>query len=552
MSSIKNNSTSFNVSSGSEKKIACSSVTIKTETAGKIGLFGAIGVIIGGVFGVGIFLKNNGVFKNNFGNPWGVLLSWGIIFLIAFATAFSYGEITRVRTKSANTGLAGWSERYAGYNFSRFLKIVYPFFYYSIDVTVMSFFFAEALYCINPAFIQAGASVPSITGQSFWGLLGIGFSLSLLLVLANWISDTFVSKSLGVISLVKFLPIMIVIIFGIWGGVKTGGGLFNPTNYDPTGPYTGVFNIEGVFISLPAIMFAFDSFLIVGNVASSVKNPTRNIPLSVIISMIISGSCYILVTISQLVCGCSNPYVLFSVIFKDNETLRVTFTVIVSVLMSVAIFGIATAKCTAGIRAAQSAINEEIIIGHRWLKKLTQNNRSKLAGGCIMFTFVVMFWYLIIGITSAVLSTDQILDGMVNVVVLLMFTIYGFVALMSVINRKTHRVPTLEVKYQKGQVPLAIIGVIGCFIVPLYQMGYVFLYGAITKSTAEFTAWGLFWDNQTVLPYWIVAIIFWCGVLLFISMPFLNDLFIKATNKNYKHALLWQKVKTIDKIVIKK
>ena len=136
------------------------------------------------------------------------------------------------------------------------------------------------------------------------------------------------------------MPILIVIIFGIWGGVKTGGGLFNPTNYNHTGQYTGVFNIEGVFISLPAIMFAFDSFLIVGNVASSVKNPTRNIPLSIIISMIISGSCYILVTVSQMVCGCSNPYVLFSVIFNDNETLRLTFTVIVSVLMSVAIFGI--------------------------------------------------------------------------------------------------------------------------------------------------------------------------------------------------------------------
>lgn len=57
MSNIKNNSTSFNVSSGSEKKTAGPSVTVKTETAGKIGLFGAIGVIIGGVFGVGIFLK---------------------------------------------------------------------------------------------------------------------------------------------------------------------------------------------------------------------------------------------------------------------------------------------------------------------------------------------------------------------------------------------------------------------------------------------------------------------------------------------------------------
>ena len=148
MSSIKTNSTSFNISSGSEKKTAGASVTVKTETAGKIGLFGAICVIIGGVFGIGIFLKNNNIFKNNNGNPWGVLLSWGIVFLIAFATAFSYGEITRVRTKSANAGLAGWSERYVGYSFSRFLKIVYPFFYYSIDLAVMSVFFLRKLYIV--------------------------------------------------------------------------------------------------------------------------------------------------------------------------------------------------------------------------------------------------------------------------------------------------------------------------------------------------------------------------------------------------------------------
>ena len=551
MSSVKTNSTSFNTSSESEKKALGPSVTVKTETAGKIGLFGAIGVIIGGVFGVCIFLKNNGVFKNNNGNPWGVLISWGLVFLIAFATAFSYGEITRVRTKTANTGLAGWSERYVGYNFSRFLKIVYPFFYYSIDLTVMSIFFAEALYCINPTFTPIGSSAPLITGQNFWGLLGIGFGISSLLILLNWISDSFVSKSLGYISIVKFIPIFIVIIFGIWGGVKSSGGLFNPINYDPE-KYTGVFSIEGIFVSLPAIMFAFDSFLIVGNVASSVKNPTKNIPLSVIISMIISGVFYILVTISQLISKSSNPYVLFSVIFEGNETLITTFTVAISVLMSVAIFGIATAKSTAGVRAAQSAIDEEIIIGHRWLKKLTHNNRSKLVGGCIMFMAVVTFWYLVIGVTSAMLSSDQILDGMVNVVVLLMFTVYGCVALMSVVNRKTQRVPKSEVPYQKGQVPLAIIGALGCFLVPLYQMGYVFLYEAITESSDPFKAWGLFWQNRVTLTHVQVAAIFWAGVVLFVAMPFLNDLIVKATNKGYKHALLWQKIKAVDKIEVKK
>jgi len=56
-----------------------------------------------------------------------------------------------------------------------------------------------------------------------------------------------------------------------------------------------------------------------------------------------------------------------------------------------------------------------------------------------------------------------------------MFTIYGFVTFMSVINRFTQRVPKTEVSYQKGQVPFAIIGALGCFAVPLYQMIYVFI-----------------------------------------------------------------------------
>jgi hypothetical protein len=61
------NSTTFETKH--EAKPIGPSVEMKTETAGKIGLFGAISIIIGAVFGVGIFLKNNGVFKNNNGNP---------------------------------------------------------------------------------------------------------------------------------------------------------------------------------------------------------------------------------------------------------------------------------------------------------------------------------------------------------------------------------------------------------------------------------------------------------------------------------------------------
>ena len=73
MKNKKINSTTFETKR--EAKPIGPSVEMKTETAGKIGLFGAISIIIGSVFGLCIFLKNNGVFKNNNGNPWGFLLS---------------------------------------------------------------------------------------------------------------------------------------------------------------------------------------------------------------------------------------------------------------------------------------------------------------------------------------------------------------------------------------------------------------------------------------------------------------------------------------------
>ena len=556
MSSVKTNSTSFTASTENTKTAVGPSITVKTETAGKIGLFGAISIIIGAIIGVGIFLKNQSVFRNNNGNPVGVLLSWGLVFLIAFATAFSYGEITRVRARTANSGLAGWSERYVGYNFGRFLKIMYPFFYYAIYLFALSMFFAEALYCINPNFISGDMPViPGETSQNMWALWGVGFGIAIIMLLTNWLNNFAVQKSMSFISPIKFIPVLLVIIFGVWGGVQSNGGLFNPANtgiFGPTDkPYDLQFSAIGVFNSLPAIMFAFDSFLIVGNVASNVKNPKKNIPLSIILSMVICGAFYFLVTISQLLCGYGNPYGIFQKIFENNQAALTTFTVIMSVFMAISLFGCVTSLSSAFIGSTQSAIDEGAIIGSVVMKRIGNKSRNKLTPGFIMSLIIISFWFLVFGILSAALNTDQLFDGLSNIIVVLIFTVYGFVALMSVINRITHKVPTSEVAYQKGQVPLAIIGTIGCFAVPLYQMIYVFIYQVAVDPTAPYTTWGLFYGGN-ILSTWVAALIFWGGAILFIGWPFLHDLILKGVNKNFKEPLLWQKANVNKKIEVKK
>ena len=538
MSNInRTKSTSFNINK--EPEPIGPSIKMKTETARKIGLFGAVAIIIGSVFGVGIFLKNKSVFFNNNGNPLGVLLSWSIVFIIAFATAFSYGEITRVKTKTTNSGLSGWGERYVGYNYSRFLKIMYPSFYYAVYYFAITMYFVETLFCINPNCIINGA--PLIIGQNMWMLWWIGFAIAIFSLFANWLNSYLVQKSMSFISPVKFIPILLVIAFGVWGGMKSHGGLFNKNNY-PVDTYSGEFTLSGIFVSLPAIMFAFDSFLILGNISSNIKNPTKNVPISIIISMIIAGVFYLLVTISQLFCGVGNPYGLFEKLFKDNEKLRIIFVVIISSLMSISLLGNVVSKSSAFINSTQVAIEEELIIGSIKMKKINNRSSNKLSGAFIMSVSIISFWYLVFGIISAILSTDQIFDGLSNIAVVLIFLMYGFVAFMSVVNRFTNKVSQSEVPHQKGQVPLAIIAALGCFLIPIYQMVYEFIIKVIQNPMEDFKAWGLFWKGEHIKRF-MACIIFWGGAIIFIVWPFINDLLIKVTNKNYKQPLLWEKVK---------
>lgn len=530
------------------KPVGQATVTMKSETANKIGLFGAIGVIIGAVIGVGIFFKNKSVFANNNGNAWGVLVSWILALIIALATAYSYGEVSRAKTKVANSGLSGWSERYVGYKFSRFLKLDYPLFYYSIYLLALSTFLSEAIFNIftgdHPGQIQVHFG--------YVALVAVG--ITALFLLLNLFTETFTTKMSSYISLVKFLPIAIVIIAGfVCGGLHSEYNLFtHPGNVYNHSDYTGSFSIFGVFNSLPAILFAFDSFLIVGNVSGSVKNPEKNIPLSVILSMCISGGLYLLIVIAQICCGCGSPYDLTACIAGAGTTGALAFNIVMSILLFIALFGCVNSVTLATVRSAQAAIDEEVVCCSGWFKKAGNGRKSKLFGGVLLTTILQLFWFLIGSIAAIVLQTDQIVDGLSNLAVTFFYMIYGLVPLLNIAMNK---VPTSEVPHQKLRKTTAIIGFIGCTFVTLWSMGWTFLGNAIVNPT-DASSWGLFYDisynGGTTLNNVAAAGVFWGTAVLFFAFPFLNDLIIKLTDKNYKQPLLWEKVKTQKKIEVAK
>ncbi|WEK82985.1 MAG: APC family permease [Mycoplasma sp.] len=516
----------------------------------KFGLFGSIAIVFTSIIGTGVFFKNKSIFQNNNGNPWGVLLSWGLVGLLTLATAFSYAEISKVKTKSDNSGLPGWIERYIGYRFSRFLKLAYPLFYYGLFSVVLSVFAGEAFFNMFPTLIP-GTNI-NLPGKIFlpnFGLvLVVGFALVALFTVVNLLSSMASAKISKYFSFVKFGSLSFIMIAALVLFFRSPtNNMFDWNNYITVDPFLdkddlgGQFSGLGIINSAPAVMFAFDGFLIVGNLRKEVNNPEKTVPWSIVLSMIICGAMYMIIAVIQLLAGVASPYLVFQLLFANNLQAANGFVLFVSMLIFISLFASTNSNVLGCVHSCQAVIEEEIIFGWRWFKKIANGKRSNVFGGAVLGAFITLFWFLVAGIPSIVFNTDNVIDGMGNTLVIFFFVIYGIVPLFSL--KWWCKVPESEVKHSKSQIFTAPIGAIACVSVSLYVMVYTFFIEPIIKGlNAPFTEWGLFFSGSQLLM-WEALIVFWLTVVLFFTLPFINDLLLKKYDKHNKQALIWQKPK---------
>lgn len=315
--------------------------------------------------------------------------------------------------------------------------------------------------------------------------------------------------------------------------------MFNPDNFGAGSAlsYDGKFSFTGMLDSLPAILYAFDSFLIIGNIAGEMKNPKKNVPLSLVLSMVAAGSVYLLITIGQICVGCGSAYAVFDYIFANQEALRITFHAIITVFIFIAIFGVMNSYAMGSLRSFDSAVEEEVVVGSKWIKKVA--NGRFLIAGAIVLAAVQLFYFIILGIPSIVMNTDQIYDGISNVIVLVFFGVYSVLSIASIVNRFTKKAP--EVTKQKGQIPIAVVAGIGCAFALCYGMFYQFLGAIIDHPNDPFGAWGLFHKNAFTMESWMACMWFWIFLGLFIVVPLVNDGLIKLTDKKYNQPLFWER-----------
>lgn len=553
---------------------------VKQQTAGKIGLFSAIMMIFGAVVGIGIFFKNGTVFRLNNYNAVGIILSWVISIIIVLCMALSFAELSSVKMKNRNEGLGGWANQFCGHKFGRFAKIGYTAIFYPVNTFAILFFLGEALLNIFGNFGVEGSGAGSFDfGKgtvAYVFIIGAVFFAGFLLL--NLWSSKAMSKFGNIAGLIKFAPIAMVIILGIVFGVLYGqNGIWGNVKYDPA---KGIeiandpVNLMGMISSIPAILFAYEGYLVIGNIGGDMKNPERNVPLAVVLGVAIISALYLAITIGCMTAGTGNIYHLMSLLLQQPEpsqAVQVTaqvLTYLVSIFIFLCLVGTINAMAFSGSRAFQALCEDGTLFKGKQLVNVKPNN--PLFAGAIYFSILVAFWWLLTIIPSAIGNTDAIADGSSAVMVVALYLIYGITVLGGFINRFTKKHETRKIKV----FPVAaVIAIIASFFVFAYCGFYQFLAKPIADINSGSTIWiygrqcQIGWDiwydcgwgmfvrthayidpsvptsiikDIEFLSYKEVMLWFWGMFAIMMAMPFINDLFIHLWDKKSDQVLIWQ------------
>ena len=491
-------------------------MSVNIKTAKRIGLFAAISVLISSVIGVGIFFKNGAVFANNNDNPIGVIISWVLASIIALTTAFSFAEIGFSHRDGA--GLAGASEKMLGKKFGRFISFNANFFYLGIINVCIAVFAAEAI--VN-VFIDDGGNFPIHIG---WVLV-IALCLLFVFIVLNYLSLKWSSRFQILSTFLKFIPLLMVGFAGlIYGIINPEVSLFNGLTSDGSSQTTQAISVNSILASLPAILFAYDSFLGVATLQGEMENPRKKVPLAIVIGMGICIAFYLFITVGQIMVGEGSAYGVFSKVFEDNPNAAKALRIVLSVFIMLCVLGTLNAFVLISLRGFAYTVQYRIVYGYWNLHKYGDNN---LKVGLFIYLPVILFWWVVLLIPSVIYNTDAFADGLSNFPTLFMFAIYGTIVLSGFINRFTKKVHVVKMP---GFMFVAPIAVIGCYLAFGYQFFYFFSVNAFIHPN-EIVNWGLFAQGSFQTKAYMAAILFFVMLVVFVVLPFINDALLKQRYK---------------------
>ena len=386
----------------------------------------ALATVVGTVIGGGVFFKIGSI-SHETGTPSLTLFVWILAGIVSIASGLTVSEI------AAALPVIGGSIKYIEYTYGK----------------VWGFLFGWAQMLVYfPANI---AALSVVFGQQFAVLFGfptkyatlIALLLALFLMSLNSISTKFSTRMQSAMTILKAIPIALIVIFGLFNPAKISVNLL---------PLSSGHNVSfwaGLSGGLLAALFAYDGWINVTNLAGEVKEPEKNLSRAIIIGLSAITLIYVLVNYAFLTA------IPFKEIIGNQNT---------AYLASLKLFGSLGGKLiTIGILiSVYGAINGFMLTGMRIPYTLAKDKMlpfSNKIGRTNINTGVPTISALIILTVSLIMIFLGTFDLLTNMLVFVMWTFTTLISIAVVILR--YREPKLDRPYVVPWYPIIPIISIG-------------------------------------------------------------------------------------------
>jgi basic amino acid/polyamine antiporter, APA family len=349
---------------------------LDTEFTRGLGLYDATMVVVGSMIGSGIFIVSADMARL-IGSPGWLLGAWLLTGLLTLTAALSYGELAAMMPRAGGQYvylreafgplwgfLYGWTLfaviqtgtiAAVAVAFGRFLGVLWPG-------------IAESQYLIPPIHLSTGYAVSLSTAQ----LVGV-----ILIALLTWTNTRGLEYGKivqNVFTTAKTGALVVLILLGLfagWNAVAVDanfGDLWTPRGNVEIVPGLTAVTAFGLFVAIcvsqTGSLFSADAWNNITFTAGEVKNPRRNIPLSLALGTAIVIGLYLLANVAYLV---TLPLAAIQTAPSDRvatATLDVIFPGSGPMLMAAAImvstFGCCNGLILAGARAYYAMARDRV------------------------------------------------------------------------------------------------------------------------------------------------------------------------------------------------
>jgi len=264
------------------------------ESEKKLSLFDSTAIIIGSMIGSGIFIVSADI-AEKVQTPGMLLLAWVVTGIITIFGALSYGELAAAMPK------AGGQYIYIKEAFGKLYGFLYGWTLFAVIQT-------GTIAAVAVAFAKfTGVFFPEISGENYVILIGtFGIStqqvLAILLIiflsLYNFREVKAGAFLQNIFTVSKVVALILLILLGFYFGFN---GIGNWEHFSPAFPDVITLATIGIFgAAMTGSLFSADAWNNITFTAGEVKNPQRNLPLSLFIGTSSVIFLYLLANIAYL------------------------------------------------------------------------------------------------------------------------------------------------------------------------------------------------------------------------------------------------------------